>query len=67
MTGNDLANWRRVMKMNISQASDALKISRTTLYKWENNKRNDIPYHIGLACAAIYHRFPAWPARITTE
>ncbi|WP_454917441.1 helix-turn-helix domain-containing protein [Xanthobacter sediminis] len=58
--------WRKVMGLTQAQAAEALGVSKPTIENYERGIRRDngapveIPLHIALACAAIYHKFGPW-------
>lgn len=58
--------WRKVMGLTQAQAAEALGISKPTIENYERGTRRDngapveIPKHIALACAAIYHKIGPW-------
>jgi len=43
MTGPELASLRKSMSLSLSRAAQKLKVSETTLRKWENGKIKPIP------------------------
>ncbi|QRG06109.1 helix-turn-helix transcriptional regulator [Xanthobacter dioxanivorans] len=58
--------WRKVVGLTQAQAAEALGVSKATIENYERGSRREdgrpveIPRHIALACAAIYHKFGPW-------
>tara|TARA_R110000824_G_scaffold6240_7_gene28947 strand:+ start:264 stop:482 length:219 start_codon:yes stop_codon:yes gene_type:complete len=68
MTGNEFNQWRSALKLSKVAAARRLGVTPATIRMWEAGERTDagvtrdvhVPTAIGFACAAIWHRFPAW-------
>lgn len=66
MTNEGLKSWRECMGLSQAKAAEALGLSRQTIENYERGHRLGsgdpvaIPYHIALACAALYHRNAPW-------
>lgn len=56
MTGNDLKKWRKRMRLNVSEAAQALGVSPDTYARYE--RRPEVDRCIALACAAISFGLP---------
>lgn len=65
MTPETFIAWRKAMGLSQREAAALLRVSKTTIEYWEAGTRRDgkpapIPYTVGLACAALYHRIGEW-------
>jgi DNA-binding XRE family transcriptional regulator len=59
MNADDLRAWRDQMGYNQKDAAMALGIGKRTLQDYESD-RYEIPYMVGLAMAALFHRLAPW-------
>lgn len=66
MNSEVFRTWRKVMDLTQAQAGAALGVSKGTIENYERGHRREsgtpveIPKHVALACAAIYHKFGPW-------
>lgn len=66
MSPDDFVAWRRAMGYSQDRAAQALGLSRSTVQNYGAGVRRgdgepvEIPLHIALACAALYHRLEPW-------
>lgn len=60
MKPEEFARWRELMRLNRTQAAEALDISRNMPAKYEAGTSH-IPKHIALACAALIRGIAPWP------
>ena len=68
MTPDEFKAWRKSMGCSQAEAAEALGLSKPTIENYEKGVRRDtgaaveIPRHVALACAALFHRLQPWPA-----
>lgn len=73
MTNEDFKVWRTLMGFTQAGAAAALGVSKPTIENYERGSRREdgrpveIPKHIALACAALYHRIEPWGETPETE
>ena len=53
MDRNPLVAWRARLKLTQSEAATAIGCGRRSLQAWENEREEQIPRYILLACAAL--------------
>ncbi|BBB60255.1 hypothetical protein UNDKW_1982 [Undibacterium sp. KW1] len=58
MKTKDLIAWQATMKLTYDSAAKALGVSRATYARYIAG--SSIPFHIGLACAAIANGLAPW-------
>ena len=59
MTANDLAAWRRLLKLTKNAAAAELGLNIRTFRKYENGETT-IPRYVALACSAVAHNLPPY-------
>lgn len=66
MKSEDFKDWRKQMGFNQTEAAKSLGLSRSAIEQYETGIRKAdgkpaiIPFHIGLACAAIATNLKPW-------
>jgi transcriptional regulator with XRE-family HTH domain len=65
MTPADFAHWRATLGISQAEAARRLQCSKNSMTSWLTG-RNDIPYIVGLACAALAAGLPPYAAPTTT-
>lgn len=66
MTPLQFKDWRNKMGFSQATAALALGLSRSSVENYEAGARREdnrpvvIPRTVALACAALFHRLPAW-------
>lgn len=66
MSPDSFKAWRTIMDLSQLKAGEALGLSKGTIENYERGSRREdgrpveIPRHIALACAALYHRIEPW-------
>lgn len=69
MTHEDFKAWRSAMDLSQAAAADALGLSKATVENYDRGTRREdgrpveIPKHVALACAALWHRLEPWAAK----
>lgn len=60
MPAEDFRDWLTAMDMSAAKAAELLGVHPNTMTKYRSE---GAPYHVALACSAVYHRLGPWKRR----